>query len=376
MQLAVVAAGFTAGEADQLRRAMAAWRRTGNLGPFERKLVDGMRARSYPEEFARQIYRQIKGFGEYGFPESHSASFALLAYASAWLKCHAPAAFLCALLNSQPMGFYAPAQLIQDARRHGVEVLPVDVNSSDWECTLEPEAAPQAAVRLGLSRVSGLSETAAAALLHARSHGKFASFEDLNQRVRMDRHTLQYLAAAGAFANLAGNRHQSYWAALGVETPWALGGTSRPEAQPLLSVPTEGTDIVADYASLGFTLGRHPLALLRRLLERRRITPAEQLASLPDKTPVKIAGLVTHRQRPESANGVTFITLEDETGHVNTIIWPKLGERQRKTLVTARLLGMAGTIQKDGDVVQVIAAQLQDYSTLLGDLRSMSRDYR
>ncbi len=376
MQLAVVAAGFTAGEADQLRRAMAAWRRTGNLGPFERKLVDGMRARGYPEEFARQIYRQIKGFGEYGFPESHSASFALLAYASAWLKCHAPAAFLCALLNSQPMGFYAPAQLIQDARRHGVEILPVDVNSSDWECTLEPEAAPQAAVRLGLSRVSGLSEAVATALVQARSRGRFESLEDLGQRVRVDRHSLQCLAAAGAFARLAGNRYQSYWAALGNETPWALGATFRSEAQPLLGIPTEGHDIVADYASFGFTLGRHPLALLRRALERRHVIPAEQLAALPDNTPVRIAGLVTHRQRPESANGVTFVTLEDDTGHVNTIVWPKLGERQRKTLIGARLLGMAGTIQKDGDVVQVIAAQLQDYSALLGDLRSVSRDYR
>lgn len=376
MQLAVVAAGFTAGEADQLRRAMAAWRRTGNLGPFERKLVDGMRERGYPEDFARQIYRQIKGFGEYGFPESHSASFALLAYASAWLKHHAPAAFLCALLNSQPMGFYAPAQLIQDARRHGVEILPVDVNRSGWECTLEPEAAPHPAVRLGLSRVSGLSEAAAQSILQVRTRGVFSSVNNLGGRARLDRGSLKCLAAAGAFASLAGNRHQSYWAALGIEEIWPLGTTPRPEASPLLTVPTEGRDIVADYASLGFSLRRHPLALLRRQLERRRVVPLEALTVLPDQAFVRIAGLVTHRQRPESANGVTFVTLEDETGQVNTIVWPRLGDRQRKVLIGARLLGMAGKIQRDEGVIQVIANQLNDYSALLGQLHPESRDFR
>lgn len=376
MQLAVVAAGFTAGEADQLRRAMAAWRRTGNLGPFERKLVDGMRARGYPEEFAKQIYRQIKGFGEYGFPESHSASFALIAYASAWLKCREPAAFLCALLNSQSMGFYAPAQLIQDARRHGVNVRPVHVNRSFEECTLERVAEHPPAVRLGFNQVSGLAEKTAKAIASARREKSFCDVPDLARRAGLSRGDLRSLAAAGALAPLAGNRHQSYWAALGIEAPWALGAISIPEAEPLLAVPTEDENLVADYASFGFTLGRHPIALLRRQLERCRVVPAEVLASLPDKAPVRIAGLVTHRQRPESANGVTFVTLEDETGHINTIVWPKLGERQRKTLIGARLLGMVGRVQRDGDVVQVIATELQDYSALLGRLRHASRDFR
>lgn len=376
MQLAVVAAGFTAGEADQLRRAMAAWRRTGNLGPFERKLVDGMRARGYPEEFAKQIYRQIKGFGEYGFPESHSASFALIAYASAWIKCHEPAALLCALLNSQPMGFYAPAQLIQDARRHGVNVRPIDVNRSFEECTLERVAEHPPAVRLGFNQVSGLAEKAAKAIASARREKSFCDVPDLARRAGLGRAELRSLAAASALATLAGNRHQSYWAALGIEEPWALGATSMPEAEPLLAVPTEGENLVADYASLGFTLGRHPLALLRSQLERHRVIPVEALRTLPHNAPIRIAGLVTHRQRPESANGVTFVTLEDETGHVNTIVWPKLGEHQRKTLINARLLGMVGKLQRDGDVVQVIASQLQDYSALLGRLRHVSRDFR
>lgn len=376
MQLAVVAAGFTAGEADQLRRAMAAWRRTGNLGPFECKLVEGMRTRGCPEDFAKQIYRQIKGFGEYGFPESHAASFALLAYASAWLKCHAPSAFLCALLNSQPMGFYAPAQLIQDARRHGVEVRAVDVNRSDWECTLERDDCASPSVRLGLLMVSNLGEAAGKQLVAQRAHGQFKSVADLAHRVSLDRHAIKMLAAAGAFATLAGNRHQSYWAGLGIEEPWALGDAPSAEAKPLLAVPSEGQNLVADYQSLGFTLGRHPLALLRHELERRRITTADKLASLPDKTRVQIAGLVTHRQRPGSANGVTFVTLEDETGHVNSIIWPDLGERERRTLIGARLLAISGTVQRDGEVVQLLATRLNDYSAMLGRLHYKSRDFR
>ncbi len=347
MQLAVVAAGFTPGEADQLRRAMAAWRRTGNLGPFEAKLVNGMRAHGYSDDFVQQIYRQIKGFGEYGFPESHSASFALLAYASAWLKYHEPAAFLCALLNSQPRGFYAVAQLVWDARKHGVEIRPVDVNRSKWDCILEPAGA-QPAVRLGLRMVSGLREATGYAIAAAKP---FRDPTDLARRASVDRFNFSCLATAGALAKLSGNRHQSYWAALGVEAPWALGDLSPTEAQPLLIKPTEGQDIVADYASLGLTLGRHPLSLLRDQLDKRRVVTAEQLWDIPDESTIRVAGLVTQRQRPESAKGVTFVTLEDETGFVNAVVWQDLGERYRKPLLRSKLMSITGKVQREGDVI-------------------------
>ena len=373
MQLAVVAAGFTAGEADQLRRAMAAWRRTGNLGPFEAKLTNGMRARGYPEEFARQIYKQIKGFGEYGFPESHSASFALLAYASAWLKLHEPAAFLISLLNSQPMGFYAVSQLVQDARRHGVEVRAVDVNRSEWESSLELTDQRQPAVRLGLHLVRGLNEHIGRAIAGSR---QFRDTADLARRAKVNRYAFKCLAAAGALAQLAGNRHQSYWSALGIEPPWALGAVDIPEAKPLLAVPTEGDDIVADYASLGLTLGKHPLALLRGHLAKRRVLTAADLSQTPNDARVRVAGLVTHRQRPGSANGVTFVTIEDETGHVNSVVWRDLGDRQRKTLLRSRLLSIVGKLQREGEIIHVIAKDLEDYTPLLGRLRTESRDFR
>ena len=332
MQLAVVAAGFTPGEADQLRRAMAAWRRTGNLGPFEAKLTNGLRQHGYTEEFATQISSQIKGFGEYGFPESHSASFALLAYASAWLRCYEPAAFLCELFNSQPMGFYPVAQLCWDAR-HGVEVRPVDVNRSDWDCTLEPAGA-QPAVRLGLRMVNGLREETAQTIAAARP---YQDVTELARKASVDRFNFRCLAAAGALAKLSGNRHQSYWAAMGVEEPWGLGDVRPTEAQPLLTKPTEGQDLVADYASTGLTLGRHPLSLLREQLARRRVVTAEQLWDVPSDTHIRVAGLVTQRQRPESAKGVTFVTLEDETGLINAVVWKDLGERHRKPLLRSKL---------------------------------------
>jgi error-prone DNA polymerase len=372
MQLAVVAAGFTPGEADQLRRAMAAWRRTGDLGKFEVKLTTGLQAHGYSQEFAAQIGQQIKGFGEYGFPESHAASFALLAYASAWFKRHEPASFLSALLNSQPMGFYAAAQLVGDAKRHGVEVRPVDVNRSEWDCTLEPAGA-QPAVRLGLRMVSGLNEEVGRRIATARP------FEDataLARRTGTDRFDFKCLASAGALASIAGNRHQSYWAAMGVEEAWGLGDAPLLEAQPLLAKPTEGQDIVADYASVGLTLRRHPLAMLREQLAKRRVMPAESLSGLQDGAHVKVAGLVTHRQRPGSAKGVTFVTVEDETGCAAIIVWKKLGEKQRRPLLRAHLMAVTGKVQRNGDVVQVLATRLEDYTALLGRLRTESRDFR
>jgi error-prone DNA polymerase len=376
MQLAVVAAGFTPGEADQLRRAMAAWKRKGGLGHFEERLIHGMRERGYAEEFARQIFRQILGFGEYGFPESHAASFALLVYVSAWLKHHEPAAFVAALLNSQPMGFYAPSQLVQDARRHGVEVRPADVRASDWDCTLERREDGEAALRLGLRLVKGLSRQAGLRLVAARVERDFDSVQDLAERSSLDRRELGLLAAAGVLAGVAGHRHRAAWNVAGTEPPLPLLATPRiAEGIPLLRAPREGEDIVADYAHTGLTLRRHPLALLRPRLEGRGLVTAERLRGMRNGATVRTAGLVITRQRPGSAQGVTFVTLEDETGHVNLIVWRDVAERQRQALVGSRLMGVAGQLQVEGEVMHVIAHRLVDLSRMLGRLAARPRDF-
>ncbi|GAB4348593.1 MAG: error-prone DNA polymerase [Gammaproteobacteria bacterium] len=384
IKLAMVAAGFSAGEADALRRAMAAWRRRGGLEPFEQRLIDGMRRRGYPEAFARQIYQQICGFGEYGFPESHAASFALLVYASAWLKRHHPAAFCAALLNSQPMGFYAPAQLVQDARRHGVEVRGVDVRHSDWDCTLEfgkPSPAPKGispppALRLGLRLVKGLSREGAGRLVAARRARPFRDVADLARRARLDRRDRNALAAAGALAGLAGNRHQARWQTLSIEAETPLGVERHiAEATPMLPPPTEGEAIAADYRTLGLTLERHPLALLRDALQQRRLITAEQLHALPHGVPARVAGLVITRQRPGTASGVVFVTLEDETGVINVVVWGKLAERQRRVLLESRLMVVQGEVQSQDGVTHLIARRLENYTPWLGDLTTPSRDF-
>jgi error-prone DNA polymerase len=375
MQLAVVAAGFTPGEADQLRRSMAAWKRKGGMEHFEQRLIRGMLARGYAREFAERIYQQILGFGEYGFPESHSASFALLVYVSAWLKRHHPAAFLAALLNSQPMGFYAPAQLVQDARRHGVEVLPVDALASDWECTLESCAGGAPAVRLGLLMVKGLSEAGAGRIMSARASG-FSSVEELMRRAHLDRHELKCLAASNALVGIAGHRRLAYWQVAGVDTArHLLSDATIHETDPQLRAPSEGDGLVADYRSLGLTLGRHPLALLRSRLARMRLAAAEEVRRLPHDSSVRAAGIVIGRQRPDTASGVVFVTLEDETGCVNVIVWRDLGERQRRELLSARLMAVYGSVEREGEVVHVIARRLADYSELLGRLATRSRDF-
>ena len=376
MQLAVVAAGFTPGEADRLRRAMAAWKRRGGLGPFEDKLIQGMKSRGYSEEFARQIFQQILGFGEYGFPESHSASFALLVYVSCWLKCHTPAAFTCALLNSQPMGFYSASQLTQDARRHGVEVRPVDVNESDWDSSLERADNGDPALRLGLRQVKGLSEAAGQAVVQHRT-GPYQSIQQLLEMTGVGRKDLSALAAAGALKSLAGHRHKVRWTVAGVEEPTPLfDSLDRYEAVPMLRKPTEGQDIVSDYQSLGLTLGRHPVSLLRPALDRYRYVVAGQLAGLDAGRPVAIAGLVITKQRPGTASGVTFVTLEDETGCSNRVVWKAIADEQRDVLLNARLMGVRGELQKEGKVIHVIARKLVDHSELLGELTVRSRDFR
>jgi error-prone DNA polymerase len=373
MQLAVVAAGFTPGEADGLRRAMAAWRRKGGLEPFERRLKDGMRARGYPDEFADQIYRQILGFGEYGFPESHSASFALLVYVSSWIKHHEPAAFLAALLNSQPMGFYAPSQLVQDARRHGVEVRAVDATRSEWECTLEP---PAPAVRLGMLMVKGLSEAGARRIIAARAAAPFADIADLARRARLGERDLKCLAAAGALNALSDHRPRAYWDVAGIEVrPHLLAEAPVHETPPRLRPPTEGEDLVADFASLGLTLGRHPLALLRERLRAMRLASAAEIRALPHGAPARACGIVTGRQRPDTASGVVFVTLEDESGYVNVIVWSSLVDSQRRELLGARLMGVHGVIEREGEVVHLVARRLVDHSALLGRLLTRSRDF-
>jgi error-prone DNA polymerase len=539
MQLAVVAAGFTPGEADKLRRAMAAWRRKGGLEPFEKRLKDGMRERGYSEQFAEQIYRQILGFGEYGFPESHSASFALLVYVSCWLKRYEPAAFTCALLNSQPMGFYAPSQLVQDAQRHGVQVLPPDVLVSEWDCTLEPlgsgvqargerreargdalrvapspqpaprdsspasiamsratrassvasppsgaaveaeqgphrlrwgcdprpdargrpwpplrsdsrpqgsgplfralaapaprsgapspareegvslreacskspspltgegrgegeaRSAPLAsptpsgagwgeggpAIRLGLRMVKGLSKDAADRLIEARQ--RFASrlpplasrftFDDLAHAAALNRHDVNALASAGALASIAGHRRQAAWVVTGIEPrPPVLREAPIVEAAPRLAPPSEGEDLVADYASLGLTLGRHPVALLRSRLARLGMVTAAQLRQMPHGKLARAAGIVIGRQRPDTASGVIFATLEDETGMINVVVWHGVAERQRRALLGSQLLAVHGVIEREGEVVHLVAGKLVDHSALLGRLVARSRDF-
>lgn len=373
MQLAIVAAGFTPGEADRLRRSMAAWKRKGGLQPFEARLVEGMGARGYDRQFAQQIYRQILGFGEYGFPESHAASFALLVYVSAWLKLHEPAAFCAALLNSQPMGFYAPAQLVADARRHGVDVRPPDVAASDRDCTLE-QAGP--ALRLGLCLVSGLSERGAHRIVAARNAQPFTDVADLARRAGLDARDLTTLADAGALASLAGNRHAAAWSAAGVERlPALLAGASIEEPSPALPPPSEGQDIVADYRRLGLTLRRHPLALLRSRLRRRRLVAAGEIATAAHGRLVRTAGIVIGRQRPDTASGVVFVTLEDETGTTNVIVWRDLVERQRRELLGSRLLAVYGKVEREGPVVHVLAGRLADLTPLLGALPTRSRDF-
>ncbi len=377
MQLAVVAAGFTPGEADRLRRAMASWRRKGGLEPFREKLMEGMRRNGYPPQFAERIYHQVLGFGEYGFPESHSASFALIAYDSAWLKRHHPAAFLAALINSQPMGFYTPSQLVQDARRHGVEVRSIDAIHSEWDCSLEPGADGHPAVRLGFCLVRGLSQPGAERIVAARRTQPFESVEDLAHRAALNRHDLKCLAATGAFEALAGHRRRAYWQVVGIETgAHILRDAPVAEASPALAAPTEGENLVADYASVGLTLGRHPLALLRQRLERMRFASSEEIRLLPSGSPVRVAGIVTGRQRPGTASGTVFVTLEDETGCVNVIVWPHLIERQRRELLGSKLMGVEGTLEREGEVVHLIARRLIDHSALLGRLEVESRDFR
>ena len=396
MQIAIKAADFTPGEADQLRRAMAAWKRKGGLGHYHERLVGRMIEKGYDPEFAQGIFKQIEGFGEYGFPESHAAGFAQLAYASCWIKRHHPDAFLAGLLNSQPMGFYAPAQLVRDARSHGVEVRPVDVmisgvasrleippGSTETSASRPPlQGGPLHPVRLGLDRIAGLSADAARRIVEARALSVFTSAEDLTRRAALTARDLQALAQADALQALTGHRHQAAWSVAGIDTrPTALLRQTRSTELPIaLPAPAEAEDTLADYRALGLTLNRHPLALLREMLNHFKVQPASVLQGYPDGRLARASGLVTHRQRPETAKGTMFVTLEDDTGFVNAIVWPKVVEAQRQPLLAARLLTVFGRWQRQGEgdaaVMHLVVVKAIDHSDLLQGLISRSRDFR
>ena len=424
MQIAMAAADFSAGEADSLRRSMAAWKRKGGVHKFYDRLVGGMLKNGYTPEFAENIFHQIEGFGEYGFPESHAASFALLVYVSCWLKHHEPACFLAALLNSQPMGFYGPSQLVQDAQRHGVSVLPVDVTVSAWDSTLVAQGAVEttrliepmermgsdpdsgqksprrmsprtksgsdpfrggaqklpSTVRLGLRQVSGLSSAAAQRITAARTTAPFTSTEDLALRAGLNQADLNALASADALASLSGHRRQQVWDACALHSaPPLLRAV--PVDEDLLTLPaaSEGEEVLLDYAALSMTLRSHPLSILRSKLSKMKLLTAEQMHNYPSGRLVRACGLVTMRQQPGTAKGVVFVTLEDETGSVNVIVWKSLRERQRPELLKSRLLAVYGVWQRDeasgGNVRHVIAKRLVDLTPLLGGLTTHSREF-
>ena len=432
MQIAMIAADFTADEADDLRRSMAAWKRKGGVHRFYHRLVDRMIEKGYEPEFSERIFKQIEGFGEYGFPESHAASFAKLVYVSCWLKCHEPACFVAAMINSQPMGFYSPSQLVQDARKHGIEVRPLDVTVSNWDCTLEevagqcaerldgrsnffpvhPEVSKgasipqperigkseqsmtncypgirpdQPAVRLGLRLVSGFSEAAAQRIFDARRQSPFKNAEDLALRAQLGTLEMNALAAADALLSLAGHRRQQVWEAAAIKpAPQLLKGVPTHEAPLQLPDTPEGENILFDYAATGLTLRRHPLALLRARLASKGLLSADELNALPDGREVAACGIVTLRQQPQTAKGTIFVTLEDETGPVNVIVWKSLRDTQREEVMHARLLAVHGMWQRSeedgkakgyGAVRNLVAHRLEDLTPMLGRLGTASRDF-
>lgn len=385
IRLAMVAAGFSGGEADQLRRAMASWSNKGGgnnqLAKFEQKLTEGMLKQGYSLDFAQRLFRQIQGFGVYGFPESHSASFALLAYVSAWLKCHYPAAFCCAIMNSQPMGFYSPSQLIQDAKRHGISVQPIDVNHSIWDHRLESEGSTQnhapekSQIRLGFRIIKGLSHSVATQI--ERAQKPFKDIHDLATRARLSKANLSLLSSAGALASISSNRHQAHWQSLATTEQKTLLAHNTEEYSNMLKPPSESDNVYSDYNTTGLTTGRHPMSILRKQFPifqqyKRYI----DLADTGHQRFVRIAGIVTGKQRPGTASGVVFLTLEDETGNSNIVIWKTVQQRYRQALLKAQLLMVKGVIETDGAVIHVIAQELIDCSELLYQTTIRSRNFR
>jgi error-prone DNA polymerase len=390
MRLAVVAAGFTPGEADQLRRAMGAWRRPGVIDSFRKKLIDGMRQRGLSRKFAERIFQQIRGFGEYGFPESHAASFALLVYVSAWIKYHYPDAFAAALINSQPMGFYAPAQLVRDARQHGIEVLPADVNHSDWDCTLQPAAVSQSctvpfALRLGLRMIGGFSETHAECIQQARTKGPFRSLEDFTRRTRLSRTVVTRLARADALASLGRNRRQALWEALSQEESseelplfdFLESEDEKPVELPALE-PLE--EVFRDYETTGLSLKAHPISFYRVRLDQLGVTPAGQLPTIRNNQLVRVAGLVLLRQRPSTAKGITFVTLEDETGTANLVVRQPVWQRYYAVARRSPAWVAHGKLECEQSVIHVVVNRIEDFARATGNpshqLQTKARDFR
>jgi error-prone DNA polymerase len=397
MKIAIVAAGFTPAEADRLRRAMATFRRVGTIQTFQEKMVEGMAARGYERDFAERCFRQIEGFGEYGFPESHAASFALLVYASCWMKCRYPDVFAAAMLNSQPLGFYAPAQLVRDAREHGVEVREVDVNFSDWDCTLEPLATPiekgvQAegvhprhaemaahirathAVRLGLRQIVGAKHEDMRRLVERRGQA-YDSVRDLWLRGGLSLAALEKLADADAFRSLGLDRREALWAVRGLDRVGdhdnlPLFAASRParETEPDARLPPMplGAHVVEDYRRLSLSLKAHPTSFMRARLAARGILRSDALQSVKNGARVTVAGLVLVRQRPGTAKGVIFMTLEDETGVANIIVWPKAFERLRAIVLGARFVAVTGKLQSEMGVIHIVADRMEDLTPMLG----------
>jgi len=384
MRVAIECAGFTASEADLLRRAMATFKLTGGVSHFREKLIDGMVSRGYEREFAEKTFKQIEGFGSYGFPESHAASFALIAYASSWMKCHHPDVFCAALLNAQPMGFYAPAQIVRDARRHGVEVRPIDVNHSRWDCTLEPGDAGHGggkylAVRLGLRMVRGLANEDGAAIAAARAGTPYTSAEDIQRRAGVGRGALDRIGDADGFASLGSSRREGLWEVKGLghaalplfqAADKRAGRLQREALEPatLLAPMGDGAEVVEDYRASGLSLRAHPLAFLRDELSARKIITCEELQTVKDGRWVNLAGVVLVRQKPGSAKGVMFITLEDETEVANLVVWTKVFEANRRIVLGASMMGVRGQVQREGEVIHVIAQRLEDLSPMLASV--------
>ena len=375
MKVAIVAAGFTPEESDGLRRSLATFRHIGDIHQFKERFLQGMLENGYQQEFAERCFKQIEGFADYGFPESHAASFALLVYASSWLKCHYPAAFACALLNSQPMGFYAPAQIIRDLREHGVEVRPADINESDWDCTLEALSDGEMALRLGFSQIKDIKETDIRTLMLARKRG-YRDIPDLWQRTGLSKSILERLARADAFISVGLDRRLALWVVKGLDNvPLPLFRSlerALPEPNVMLPKMPLGEEVADDYRTLAFSLKAHPLSLLRKELIERNYQANEYLAQLPYGRRVRIAGLVTGRQRPASAKGVMFMTLEDETGTANVIVWPKVFDNFRRPVLRATLVGIIGEVQKEGQIIHVVSYKIEDLTPLLATLEGSS----
>lgn len=380
MQIAIVAAGFSPAKADKLRRAMATFRRAGTIHKLKDDFIEGMVGNGYERDFAERCFKQIEGFGEYGFPESHAASFAILVYASSWVKHYYPEVFAAALLNAQPMGFYAPAQLVRDAREHKVEVRPPDVNASDWDCTLEPNQNNRCALRLGLRQVTGLSEDGARLMVERRTE-PYRDPADLWRRSGLTKRQIIALARADAFASLGLSRRDVLWAVRGFSDAQLPLLDSQPRArdrEPAVTLPllTLGEQVVDDYGSFSMSLRSHPLALLRPALSQKGVSGTAVLKDSKNGDIFTLAGLVLVRQRPGTASGVVFVTLEDESGIANLVVWPKVFEAHRRIVMGSRLLGVKGRVQREGPVIHLVAEQLWDWSADLDRIAEIDETFR